>query len=243
MSSATPTSPNPAYTYGGVNNAAFLTQSDSYVPDNWSTNTAMPSPARQRQAGLAVSSKCYQFGGWNSSNVAQSQNDEMTPGSPSTWATRTAMTQARANAGTTYIGAKGYNFGGDNTTPTQTNTNFEYDPVGDSWATKAAYPTTSVDALVAFTFNSTAYAALGFPSGAVLKSYVVDAWTSKVSPSTTVTSFAAGASIDASNVGWVTGGTVSSIASSDQHIEYVVDTWTNRAAIPTRIQNGAASPA
>ena len=232
--------------HGGVSNTAFLTQSsDSYVPDTWSTNTGnASSPARRGwQAGLAVSSKCYQFGGWNSSNIPQSQNDQMTSGSPATWATKTPMPQARANAGTTSLGAKGYNFGGDNSSPTQTNTNYEYDPAGDSWATKTAYPATNVDALAAFTFNGTAYAALGFPSGAVLKSYIVDAWTSKAAPSTTVTAFATGASIDASNVGWVTGGNVSSTASSDQHLEYVVDTWTIRAVIPTKLQNGAAAAA
>jgi hypothetical protein len=183
------------------------------------------------------------MGGWNSANVAQSWHDEYDPAGNS-WTTKTALIAARANAAASYIGAKGYLFCGDNAVPTQTNNTFEYDPVGNSWATKSNFPS-SEDALNGWTLSGTIYANLGFPGGKLQKTYIVDAWSAGINPSTAASaSFACGSSLDnASNVGYFTGGNLTSTSSSTQHLDFVPTSWTTRTAIPTAIQNAGASAA
>src|SRR5262249_47355122 len=210
-----------------------------YASDAWASETAMPSPGRWRSAGVAISSLCYNWSGWNSSNVPQSQNDQMTPGSPSTWATKTAVTAARGNAAATFISAKGYHFGGDDSTPTQQRTNYEYDPSGDSWATKTQLPTPARNGMACFTLSGTAYVIDG---GATINpqndSYTVDTWVNKTAPpSTDKRQYLSGASVEAAGVGYITGGLKPTGATVATHEEYVPDTWTSRANLPVTIQN------
>ena len=74
-------------------------------------------------------------------------------------------------------------------------------------------------------------------------SYVVDAWTTKLTPLTPARQYPAGASIDSGGVGWITGGLISSGTSLTNHDEYVPDAWTSRTACPSSMSNGTASPA
>ncbi len=244
MAASTPTTTSSLYTYGGVSNAAFLTQSDSYAnTDTWSTNTAMPTPARYRSAGVAISSLCYNWGGWNSSNVAQSQNDQMTPGSPSTWATKTAMTLANTNAKAANISAKGYNICGANAANANVATNYEYDPTGNSWATKTACPAPAKNGLAGFSISGTIYVMYGTPDTTRRNDgYVVDTWSSyATAPGASLVAYPASYGIDASSVGWATGGTHDGISSIADHVEYVPNAWATRTNIPVAITNAVAA--
>jgi hypothetical protein len=241
MAGATPTSTGPSYKYGGIssNPPFWLTQCDSYSPDVWTAQTAMPSPGLYRHSGYALSGLCYCVAGWNSSNVAQSSNNQMTPGSPATWTSKTAVPQARANAAATYIASKGYFFCGDNSTPTQTQTTYEYDPSGNSWATKSNCPSPSRDGMACFTISGTAYIFDGGPGVAsVTDAYVVDTWTAKTHPPDNASrQFVGGASFDSAGVGYITGGLLTGGATAATHQQYVPDTWASRANLPITIQN------
>src|SRR5262249_38721255 len=193
--------------------------------------TAMPSPGRYRSAGVAISALCYSWGGWNSSNVPQSQNDQMTPGSPATWTTRTAITASRANSAASSISTKGYNFCGDDATPAQQRTNYEYDPTGNSWATKTQSPTPARDGMACFTISGKAYIIDG---GATINpqndNYVVDTWTNKTAPpSAAKRQFLSGASNDAAGTGYITGGLQPTGATVATHEEHCPRTWTSCA--------------
>src|SRR5262249_20346613 len=155
---------------------------------------------------------------------------------------KTAVTTARANAAASYISAKGYLFCGDDSTPTQTRTNFEYDPGGDSWATKTQSPTPARDGMACFTIAGRAYIIDG---GATINpqndSYVVDTWTNKTAPpSTAKRQFLSGASNDAAGTGYITGGLQPTGATVATHEEYVPDTWTSRANLPVTIQSAVS---
>jgi hypothetical protein len=244
LAGATPTTSGPLYVYGGISSSSpfFLTRSDSYLPDAWSTNTAMPGSAVWAAAGCAIAGLCYSFGGNDSASVPQTQTAQMTPGSPSTWAARTGMTQARGHGGATYIGSKGYHFGGDNASGTQTSTNYEYDPSGDSWATKTAVPNPAVDGMAVFTIAGHAYVIDGGNIAvAQNNSYVVDTWTVQAAPpSAALRQYVAGASDDAGGVGRITGGLVHTGATVATHEEYVPNTWATRANLPITIEDAIA---
>jgi hypothetical protein len=244
MAGATPSTTGAAYKYGGICAVSpfWLTQADSYAPDTWTSQTAMPNPGRYRASGCAISGLCYSMAGWNSANAALSQNDQMTPGSPSTWATKTPLTQARANGAATYISMKGYFFCGDNSTPTQTQTTYEYDPVGNSWATKTSSPTPPRNGMSCFTISGTAYVIDGGPTiGRQTDGYTVDTWVNKLAtPGTGTRQFSCGASADAAGVGYTTGGLKTTGATLAEHDEYVPNTWTARANLPITIQNAVS---
>ncbi len=231
MAGSTPTTSSSTYTYGGITNVALaITQSDSYTPDAWSTNTAMPTGVYSA-AGVAISSLCYSWGGWNASTVTQSVNQQMTPGSPSTWATKTAMTAARAEATASAISTKGYNIEGSATT------NYEYDPSGNSWATKTACPAPAKSGLSSFTISGTIYVMYGSPDAGTLRndSYVVDTWSTAATPPGTAGTAryrAGSAALDASSVGWVTGGQIAS-SSTNLHSEYTPNAWSARTVVTT----------
>ena len=67
---ATPTAPNPAYLYGGdsATTPYYLNRADKYVPDAWSTDTAMVQN-QYKQASLAISGLCYSWGGFHNTAV------------------------------------------------------------------------------------------------------------------------------------------------------------------------------
>ena len=244
MAASTPTTTSSAYTYGGVSNAAFLTQSDSYSPDTWSTNTPMSSPSRYRSSGVAISSLGYCWGGWNSSNTTQSRNEQMTPGSPSTWTTKTPMTAARSNSVAAPISGKGYLICGADSSNANVATNYEYSPSGDSWATKTACPAPAKNGLAGFSISGVAYVTYGAPDATRRNDgYVVDVWSSNATAPGALTQYPASGSIDLSGVGWATGGTNNGATSLAQHSEYVPNAWASRTGIPTPITNAVASPA
>jgi hypothetical protein len=73
--------------------------------------------------------------------------------------------------------------------------------------------------------------------------YVVDAWSSYATAPGPLTQYPSWASIDASNVGWATGGTSNGATSLAQHSEYVINAWASRTAPTTSITNATASAA
>lgn len=243
MGAATPTTTSSAYFYGGgtTDISFFSTTLTSYTPDAWTSDTSMPTPARNGSASLAISGLCYSWGGITAVGLSETdtaQNDQLTPGSPSTWATKTAVTAALGFAAATLIGSKGYNFCGHKVVGgslVNQTTNFEYTPSGDSWATKTAYPSTARTGLSAWTISSVAYAIDGGANLVpILESYTVDTWASQATPPTAEPTDAAqyhgGASIDASSVGWVTGGLNANSTVSSKHSEYTPNAWSTRTA-------------
>jgi len=241
----TPSTSGAAFIYGGVNSINILTRLDTYTPDAWTADTAMPSPARSLHTGCVISGKAYSWAGLQLGNITTSQNDQCTPGSPSTWVTKTACLTLRSNGAASYIGSKGYFFGGDNSTITnQVKTNEEYDPAGDSWTTKASTPLGALarNGQASFSINSVAYMIDGGPT--VLnenQSYTVDAWVAKSTPLTPARQYPAGNSLDASLVGWITGGGTNATNWIATHEEYTPDSWTNRTNLPVSITHARAA--
>jgi hypothetical protein len=248
MGRATPTAPNPLYNFGGdsATTPFFLQRCDKYVPDTWTGDTSTNVAARFGLGSCAISGLCYSWGGKNSGGTRQNTNEQLTPGSPSTWATKATLTVALYWAAASYISGKGYNIGGNNSTPADVNTNYEYDPSGNSWATKTAIPSTARNAQACFTISGTIYNVWG--GGLVINrndSYVVDTWTAKSVPTNYANGrqYASHASIDASGVAWVTGGLKNTGALLNNHDEYVPDTWSGRTALSVSVEMSSASPA
>jgi hypothetical protein len=247
MGRATPTSPNPAYIYGGDSGVTpfFLSRADNYVPDTWSTDTAMAA-ARYEQASLPISGLCYSWGGVDSGGTFHADNYQMTPGGPSTWATKTAVTAALKYAEASYIGAKGYNFAGVLSPATNVTTNYEYDPSGDSWATKTAVPAPARNGQAAFTISGVIYNVWG--GSAVINrndSYVVDTWTAQPAPPTYTNGrqYPGHASIDSSGIAYVTGGLQSTGALLSDHTSFSLGVWAALTAAPTTLSYNASMPA
>lgn len=255
LAGSNPSTTSSAYVYGGgaTNVLTTSTTSYSYTPDTWSSNTSLPSPSRIFAYGLAISGLCYSWAGATSiiTNTYTAQNDQMTPGSPSTWATKTAVTNALESPAATFIGAKGYSFCGFQNvagTVTPETYNYEYTPSGDSWATKTAYPGAARGAGTAWTLTDTsgvtdtAYMIDGAAGGALAtanQAYVVDTWASQAAPPQTdsnagkAAEWHGGNSLSCAGPGWITGGLESSNAKSAAHLEYVPNAWTTRTNVTT----------
>jgi hypothetical protein len=248
MGRGTPSSPNPLYVFGGDSSTSpfFLQRCDHYVPDTWATDTSTTVAARYGVASCSISGNCYSWGGKNSAGTRQNTNEQLTPGSPSTWTAKATVTVALYFAAATYIGSKGYNFAGSNTTPADTNGNYEFTPGGNSWATKTAVPSTARSGHSCFTIAGVAYNVWG---GALVvnrnDSYVVDTWTAKAAPPTysNARQYPSHASIDSSGVAWVTGGLKNTGALLADHSEYAPDTWTSRTTLTSTQSWGSSSPA
>lgn len=243
---ATPSTTSAGYLYP-VPVATPFRNTLSYLLDAFTTDTSMPSPGREYNAGCAVSGLCYSFGGWNGASTYFSQNDQLTPGAPSTWTTQTSMPDLRGRGAAAAIGAKGYHFAGQHlvgATTTQTQTTYEYDPAGNSWATKTNCPSPARNSPAAFTISSRAYVIDGGPAITVRNdSYVVDTWTTKGTPLGSGTRQSpAGAAIDAQGVGWITGFINSGGTRSANHDEYSPDVWTNRTNVPSTMDSAVATP-
>ncbi len=127
------------YVVGGINSGFSngLSTVEAYQPstNTWSTVTPLPVTLSEA-AAAAANGKLYVFGGYqpNSANTLMSTY-EFTP--PSTWTQKANMPgpahdigAARACNGKVYV--IGYNV------------NYEYNPSANTWATKAAAPTTQL---------------------------------------------------------------------------------------------------
>ncbi len=239
-------------TYGGVSNFRFSDSVEEQlsVPDSWATNfTAMSSPSRYRSAGVAISSLAYSWGGWNSSNVTQSRNDQMTPGTPSTWTTKSAMIGARSNSVAAAIGAKGYNLcGADSSNANSATRTSEYNPPGDAVEQQRPGLLSPAPAKNGprqlLSIAGVMYVTYGAPDTTRRNDgYVVDTWSSFATAPGALTQYPASASIDSSGVGWATGGTTNGTTSLTQHSEFVPNAWASRTGTPNAITNATASPA
>jgi hypothetical protein len=219
----------------------------SYLLDAFTTDTSMPSPGREYNAGCAIGGNCYSFGGWNGGTTYYSQNDQLTPGSPSTWATKTAMPDLRGRGGAATIGAKGYHAVGEHLVTgvtAQTRTMYEYNPSGDSWATKMNSPTPARNSPAAFAISGTMYVVDGGPSISIRNdSYVVDTWTTKGTPlGSGIRQSPAGASVEDQGTAWITGYITGAGTRSANHDEYVPDIWTNKTNVATTMEGAVATP-
>lgn len=245
---STPTTTSSLYVYGGTDGSVLLTRSDSYdSTDTWSTNTAIPSPARKGAGGVAISSLSYSWGGQTtvaSPFTATTQNDQMTPGSPSTWTTKTAMTAAKDTFAAAPISSKGYAVCGAASGGSAVNTNYEYNPSGDSWATKTACPAPAKSGVAGFSISGTVYVMYGSPDTTRRNDgYVVDSWSSFATAPTLACQWPGSASIDASSVGWTTGGLslTGPFPTIAQHEEYTPNAWSTRTNIPTATHNPSSA--
>jgi hypothetical protein len=226
------------YIYGGADNVNNPTsRSDSYLVDAWSTNTAQPA-VRKDGASAAVSGLSYLWGG----NGVSATNYQMTPGSPSTWATKTAMTAARDfNRGST-DNSYGYSIAGGDNVGTRTTTNYQYNPSLDTWATKTAWPQTASNSPAALSISGTIYVSYGDQMVTPKNdSYVIDTWTSRASPPNGNLWFSACSGVSTLGAGFVTGGMDGLLVNHNYHSEYTPDSWTSKTVLPIVMKNGSGA--
>lgn len=208
----------------------FVQDVQEYVPDVWTTRNSSPLAARTDNASYAIGdSNGYVTGGGTLANQATNDHGQYTPdGSGGTWATKATLT---GSATSTLRGApiddKGYVYTGYIPPVTGSNRTAEYDPVGDSWATKANRPAPLVEYAGAWPLNGRAYSMGGQPVTKTVQYYTVNTWTTAANLIVEKTYFGF-ASFDPS-VGYISGGMNNTGVRVKTHYEYVINTWTNRA--------------
>ena len=118
--------------------------------DTWSTKANMPT-SRDGPAAAAIDGKLYVVGGWNGTDFTPAL--EVYDPATNTWSTKANMPTPRINPAAVAIDGKLYVVGGRNVPPTthcssgcqNYNTGLDvlevYDPVTDTWSTKANMPT------------------------------------------------------------------------------------------------------
>ena len=230
----------------------------AYAGDTWAAKAAMPT-ARYDLAVAAVNGKLYAIGGTtiNASATMEALHANVEEFDPATntWITKAPLPAVRGNYAAVAMNGKIYVMGGlanaNYDTTSYTNTNYEYDPVSNTWSTKAPMPTARV-AHVAAAVNGKIYVIGGatsntnpaaVPEVSTNEEYdpATDTWATK-SPMPTPRR-AAGAAVVNGKI-YVIGGKVNANCSYPGCInptgltvneEYnpATDTWTNKVAMPT----------
>jgi len=136
------------YVFGGQTHAVTTSISsvEEYDPqtDTWdSIKTAMPD-SRVASSASVIGGKIYVIGGWNyvGPNITPYRNVWVYDPLTDAWddSTRMDMPTPRAYLSTSVFDGKIYAFGGGNATTTALSTVEAYDPVTNTWATKASMP-------------------------------------------------------------------------------------------------------
>ncbi len=134
------------YAIGGTNgDNTPLNTVEEYNPvtDLWTTKNSMPTP-RSGFATAVYDNKIYVIGGSLSSGFAA--NNEVYDPATNTWSQKASMTTPRADVCASIINDNIYVIGGKIWTSkspfyAETDINECYNPVNDSWSTKASLPT------------------------------------------------------------------------------------------------------
>ncbi len=133
------------YAIGGSSGNTPLNANEQYDPvsNTWTVERPMPT-ARSNFAIAVYDNKIYVIGG--SVGNGYVGNNEVYDPSTNTWETKTAMPTPRIDLSANVVNDKIYLIGGkeySSSNPYFTNTDLNevYDPVNDSWTTKATMPT------------------------------------------------------------------------------------------------------
>jgi len=132
------------YAIGGENNIPVLNIVEEYDPttDTWATKSPMPT-SRSRLAAAAVNGKIYVIGGLNGGGFFSGDVEEYDPVTD-TWSIKAPMPTPRRDFALAVVNGKIYAIGGigyDSNNVLRLDVMEEYDPVTDTWATKAQMPT------------------------------------------------------------------------------------------------------
>lgn len=164
-----------------------------------------------------------------------------------TFATKTAMPANKELGGGETMGGKIYCFQGGTGTSfpvTATNANYEYDPSGDSWATKTSAIKSYLSPLSAGLDTTGPIVSFGGDTpGPVfhndVESYVLDTWTTRTSL-TNATDEGMGCQYGLSTC-HIFGGRIGSFTITAAHLQYVIDTFSSLASmLHSGDANGAA---
>jgi len=135
------------YAIGGFDEDRSLRSVEEYDPvrDKWTERADMPT-ARQNLSTSVVNGRIYAFGGWNSNQGGYLSTVEEYDPERDAWKKKSDMPTARGLLSTSVVNGKIYTIGGSNR---RMGTNDfegitvveEYDPVTDTWRSKADMPT------------------------------------------------------------------------------------------------------
>jgi hypothetical protein len=171
--------------YGFNFTSGNLRDVDSYVVDSWTSKTDGATPARSTPQTGTVEGVAYIYGGSGSVSPFYFVDNDAYVFSTDTFTAKTDMSAARWFGAGFAAALKCYaSYGYDNTT-TRTQTNYEYSPSADSWATKTSGPNPVRSGPSSFVISDNGYViGGGDASGNFLKDndqYATgsDAWTSK----------------------------------------------------------------
>ena len=138
------------YVVGGTRQPSYWSDGDygkdveeySQSGDSWSTKTSTGVTRAQHYVFNLGSNDLYAVAG-RGAFQEHVTNNEVFSQSANTWTTKTALTIAMGSGGSAPSSNKGYVYGGTSGGSSNEVANtYEYDPSGDSWATKANMPGT-----------------------------------------------------------------------------------------------------
>ena len=208
--------------------------------DYWTTMEPMPT-ARAWVGVAVIDGRIYVIGG-SYDSFGVEEYDPVT----NSWTTKTPMPTPRIFFGIAVVENKIYVIGGDSgnwtTGETVTNVNEVYDPLTDTWETKASMPTKRLG-LSANVVDGKIYLIGGrmgeptYPEVSATEVYdpSTDIWTI-VEPILTPVSYHASAVVD--NKIYIMGGAVG--VTLNQVYDPETDTWSNGAPLPTGVDSAAA---
>lgn len=240
--------------FGGTSISGPCTTVEEYDPltDSWSTKAAMPT-VRWGHAVAAVNGKVHAIGGAEPlfrggldpfnlfpENVYFSTMEEFDPLTDS-WSTKAAMPTARSHLAAATVNGKIYAIGGfiasDTFLPEPIATVEEYDPLTDSWSTKAPMPTARARH-TATTVNGKIYVIGGssttYDTLTTVEEYdpLTNSWSTKAPMPTTRDSHTATAvngkiyAIGGSSTGF-------DVLATVEEYDPLTNTWSTRTAMPT----------
>lgn len=228
----------PTWFYGVTTGASPIRDTDRYTIDTWTSKVDGPTPARSSCQSASVNAVAYIWGGSGSvSPFFYTENNQFSE-SGNSFTTKTAMTANRFRGAGCAIGDYAYHFCGVNSATTDQRTTYQYDSVGNSWATKTDIPTPARSYQAAITLAGKAYNIAGSDAGASIGDNdeydsAGDTWAAKtsiISPNRFAASF-----FGASDKGYLAtgnqgGGTL--IVDTDEY-DQAGDSWSAKANCTT----------
>ncbi len=195
----------------------------------WSAGLA-PISARALGAAASVAGKVYMVGGGNYSCGVTSALQAYDPVA-NTWTSLPSMPTARYELGATELNGQLYALAGNPGCGSAGNAIRAveaFDPLANSWSSKAPLPSGSWDPSV-LSVNGQIYVIGGFGNTAYAYDSIANSWSTKTpSPQ----SFSAGASAVVKGIIYVLGGSQGSQAAV-QAYNPATDTWTTKTSMPT----------
>jgi len=207
---------------------------------SWEEKAPMPTPRFSLSAG-AINGKIYAIGGQSDWNVNDQHTVEEYSPATNTWITKSPMPTARSALAVGVVNGKIYAIGGHTFNPSipaylTTNIVEEYNPVSNTWATRASMPTPRCF-FAAVSVNGKIYA-IGGSSGdsdvATVEEYdpLSNTWSEKASMPTARRQLSASV---ANNKIYATGGYgIGGNLKVVEEYDPIANTWATKASMPNR---------